>query len=209
MQMLLNFKGIVFEDLASKKNIVMIININEKVKLELTAVKHAEALYVAVDNNREHLSGFLPWVDNMRSVEDFRSYMENAESLYEQSKEVSFVIILHEVPVGRIGLHHLNLQNKNASIGYWLTKEAQGKGIIINSCWQMLDYGFKELGLHRIEIKAATGNLKSQAIPEKLGFKKEGILRQAELVDTSFLDLFVYSILDFEWSKESTKPGEA
>src|SRR6478752_5021848 len=105
----------------------MIITIDEKVRLELTAEKHAEGLYAAVNSNREHLSEFLPWVDNRQSVADFRVYIKNCDSLYQQNKEVSFVIILQDTPVGRIGLHYINLQNRNASIGYWLTKNAQGK----------------------------------------------------------------------------------
>lgn len=180
----------------------MTINISEKIKLELTSKKHSEALFTVVDNNREHLSVFLPWVNNMKSVGDFGNYINNCELLYRQSKDVSFVIIYNEQPVGRIGLHQINLQNKNASIGYWLTKAVEGKGIITNSCKQIVAYGFKELGLHRIEIKAASENFKSQAIPEKLGFKKEGILREAELVNNKFLDLYVYSILKTEWIEE-------
>ncbi len=177
----------------------MTININEKVNLELTAEKHTEGLFVAVNQNREHLSEFLPWVHNMQSVDDLRNYIENCELLYRKKQEVSFVIMLEEIPVGRIGLHYINSQNKNASIGYWLTKEAEGNGVVINSCKELVTYGFRELGLHRIEVKAATGNLKSQAIPEKLGFTKEGILRQAEFVNHNFLDIVVYSMLDNEW----------
>ena len=182
----------------------MIIVIDENLRLELTAEKHARGLFDAVDANREHLSQFLPWVDNMQSVDDFRDYIKNCELLYQQNKEVSFVILLDGLVVGRIGLHYLNLQNKNAAIGYWLIKDAEGKGIISKSCRAIITYGFQELKLHRIEIKAAIGNFKSQAIPEKLNFKKEGILRQAELVNNKFLDLFIYSILDFEWRNETT-----
>ena len=101
----------------------------------------------------------------------------NCELLYGEKKEVSFVIILNNKTVGRIGLHHLNLQNKIAAVGYWLTKEAQGKGIIYQSCRKLIDYGFNELGLNRIEIKCAFENYKSQAIPEKFNFQKEGIMR--------------------------------
>ena len=50
----------------------MTININERVRLELTAEKHAKALYDAVDSNRKHLSAFLPWVDSMQSAGDFQ-----------------------------------------------------------------------------------------------------------------------------------------
>jgi ribosomal-protein-serine acetyltransferase len=182
----------------------MTINIDEKLRLELTAEKHTKALYDAVDNNREHLSEFLPWVDNIQSIDDFHSYIKNCELLYQQGKEVSFVIILDEVPVGRIGLHHLNIQNKNAAIGYWLTKNAEGKGIISRSCKVIITYAFQELGLHRIEIKAAVDNLRSQAIPKKFNFTKEGILRQAELVNNKFLDLVLYSMISNEWMEKTT-----
>lgn len=177
----------------------MIIPIDTNLKLELTATKHAEGLFEAVDKNREHLSPFLPWVGDMKSISDFQSYIKNCKQLYEEKKEVSFVISSDENIIGRIGLHYINLQNKNASIGYWLTKAAEGKGIITKSCKKLVTYGFQELGLHRIEIKAAVNNLRSQAIPQKLNFKQEGILREAELVNDTFLDLVLYSMLADEW----------
>ena len=111
----------------------MIIVIDENLRLELTAEKHARGLFDAVDANREHLSQFLPWVDNMQSVDDFNNYIKNCESLYQQGKEVSFVIIFGEIAVGRIGLHHLNSLNKNAAIGYWLAKNAEAENYPIIS----------------------------------------------------------------------------
>jgi len=113
----------------------------------------------------------------------------------------SFVIFYNNAIVGRIGLHYMNLRDKNASIGYWLAKSAEGKGIIIQSCKAIIDYGFNELGLQRIEIKAATANQRSRAIPLKLGFTEEGILRQAELVKGEFLDIVLFSMLKNEWNK--------
>ena len=180
----------------------MTITIDEKLRLELTAEKHAGALFDAVDNNRQHLAEFLPWVGNMQSVNDFRNYIENCEMLYQQGKEVSFVIISGEVLVGRIGLHYINIQNKSAAIGYWLTKKAEGKGIMVRCCKALTTYGFQKLSLHRIEIKAAVNNTRSQAIPEKLNFVNEGILREAELVNDTFLDLVLYSMLEREWKEK-------
>ena len=181
----------------------MNIVVNEDIRLELTSAKHALQLFHAVDNSRAHLSEFLPWVDNIQSVQDFTDYLTSCEGLYQQKKEVSFVIFFKESIVGRIGLHHLNLQNKAGAIGYWLTKSAEGKGVIINASKAVIDYGFHDLGLHRIEIKAAATNIKSQAVPEKLNFHKEGVLRQAELLNNQFVDLILYSMLADEW--ESNK----
>jgi ribosomal-protein-serine acetyltransferase len=63
----------------------------------------------------------------------------------------------------------------------------------------MIDEGFTRLHLNRIEIRAALENFKSQAIPERLGFKKEGLIRQGEFVNDHFVDLYVYSLLKEEW----------
>ena len=177
----------------------MIIQIDKTLQLELTAPKHAAGLLDAVKRNREHLSKFLSWVGNMQSINDFANYIDNCEHLYKQVNQVSFVILSGDEVIGRIGLHHMNLQNKNAEIGYWLIKSAEGKGIITKSCKALISYGFKELGLQRIVIKAAVENEKSHAIPKRLGFTREGILRHAEFVNNQFLDLALYSILQDEW----------
>lgn len=180
----------------------MILKIDDNILLELTSAKHAKGLFEAVDANRKHLSEFLPWVDNMKSISDFEEYIRNCESLYRQKKEISFVIFFEKKVIGRIGLHHINMDNKIASIGYWITKDAQGKGIITKSCKKLISFGFNETNLHRIEIKAAVENLKSQAIPKKLNFIKEGILREAELVNGKYLDIVLFSMLENEWKEE-------
>lgn len=180
----------------------MNITIDENINLELLAENHAAALFDIVNNNRAHLSQFLPWVPNMQTVDDFREYIKNCEMLYRQKKEVSFVIMLNDKPVGRIGLHHLDLEFKIGAIGYWLDESFEGQGIITKSCKTLINYGFKELNLNRIEIKAAVKNFKSQAIPVKLHFKKEGILRQADLINNEFIDLALYSMLKDEWIEQ-------
>ncbi len=114
---------------------------------------------------------------------------------------MSFIILLNDKVVARIGLNHLNLQNKTGAIGDWLGKNVQGKGIITKSCIKLIDYGFREMNLNRIEIKASVKNFKSQAIPEKLNFRKGSILRQAEFVNNEFIDLFLYAMLKEDWIK--------
>lgn len=177
--------------------------VNEYIRLETASVQHAQQLFAAIDSSRLHLSAFLPWVDAMGSVADVTAYLKNCELLAGQGKEVSFVIFYHEVPAGRIGLHHISLENKSAAIGYWLTKQAQGHGVVTLSCKALIGHGFNALGLHRIEIKAAVENVRSQAIPQKLNFKQEGILREAEWVNGAFIDLVLYSLLREDWNEHN------
>src|SRR5690625_199905 len=89
---------------------------------------------------------------------------------------------------------------KIAYIGYWLDIEHQGKGIMTRAVRALTDYAFEEFDLNRVDIRAAVGNVKSRAIPERLGYKKEGVLRQSEWLYDHFVDHAVYSMLKSEWN---------
>ena len=175
---------------------------SETTTLEPIADHHANSAFELIDNNRDYLRVWLPWVDNMQAVENFQNFIQGAKQRLSAGMEVSFMILNKGKVAGRIGLYYIDQQNKIASIGYWLGEEYQGKGIVTKACKEVIKHGFTELGLNRIEIKCATGNTRSQAIPERLGFTKEGILRQAELVNGQFHDLYLYSLLKQEWEKD-------
>ena len=169
------------------------------VSLKLIAEEHAASLLHLVNNNRQYLRSWLPWVDHMQTVENFKTYIANCEKQHEEGTDYGYVIKWNEKIAGRIGIHYINRQNQLGSIGYWLGEEFSGKGIITKACAALISQCFAHLSLNRIEIKCATGNQKSAAVAERLGFTKEGILRQAELVNGVFLDLYVYSMLKQEW----------
>jgi ribosomal-protein-serine acetyltransferase len=65
----------------------------------------------------------------------------------------------------------------------------------------LIDYGFKVVGLHRMEILMAVGNDASEGVAKRLGFQYEGILRSGELVNGEFLDDKLYAMLSHEWKK--------
>jgi ribosomal-protein-serine acetyltransferase len=71
------------------------------------------------------------------------------------------------------------------------------------SCGCLLDYAFRNLGMNRVEIRCATGNTRSRAIPERLGFKEEGTVRQAEWLYDHYVDHVVYSMLRDEWCEKN------
>lgn len=177
----------------------MILPLDETLRLERLAEAHAEALFAVIEQDRTHLAEFLPWVPRMQSAEDFRRYVQTSETLFREKTDVSFAIVRAGVPVGRVGLHAIHPQNQSAAIGYWLGCDAEGLGIMTRSCKTLLTYGFGELGLQRIELKAAVENSKSRAVAERLRFRQEGVLRQAEWVNGRFLDLALYALLRDEW----------
>jgi ribosomal-protein-serine acetyltransferase len=78
-------------------------------------------------------------------------------------------------------------------------EELQGKGIVTRSCLTMMGFAFDELKLNRVEIHVAVGNDRSSAIPERLGFTREGILRKMGWHAGEHVDLVVYGMLAEEW----------
>jgi ribosomal-protein-serine acetyltransferase len=85
-----------------------------------------------------------------------------------------------------------------SEIGYWIVKE--GTRARHGRCRALIDHAFRELGVHRVVIHAASANLRGQRIPERLGFTREGILREAGKGRHGYHDLVVYGLLDREWA---------
>ena len=101
--------------------------------------------------------------------------------------------------VGVIGLHYLDLVNKRTSIGYYLAEDFQKKGIMTRCTKALIQYVYEEYDINRIEIRMSTKNKKSRAIPIRLGFTQEGILRSDERLQGEFSDSYVYSLLREEY----------
>jgi ribosomal-protein-serine acetyltransferase len=177
----------------------MTIQVDDEITLAILDEEHAEETFDLINNNRDHLREWLPWVDSMKNIENFKAYIINSRHLYEDGTDLGYVILYNSKIAGRIGLHHINRANRLGAIGYWLGESFAGKGIITRSCQALIRHGFTKINLNRIEIKCGTGNHKSKAIAERLKFKQEGILHQAECVNGNFIDLFLFAMLREEW----------
>jgi ribosomal-protein-serine acetyltransferase len=180
---------------------MMIIRVDDTTSLEFLEEIHAESLYSIVNANRAYLREWLPWVDSMQTVANFKQHIIDTNKRAAAKTDFGYAIIIDKNIVGRIGMHYINPQNKIGEIGYWLASGMQGKGILTKCCIALIDHGFTVLDLNRIEIKCAVANDKSRAIPEKLRFNREGLLRQAQLLNGKFVDLYLYAMLKEEWKQ--------
>jgi ribosomal-protein-serine acetyltransferase len=163
------------------------------------AQSDAAALWDAVERNRARLREWLPWVDGTRSAADLALFIERSAAQEDAHLGAQTGIWLDGALAGSIGCHPIDWKNRSTSIGYWLDAAHQGKGVITRCTEALLNHLFFELRLHRVEIRCATGNRRSCAIPAGLGFEREGIARDAEWVNDRFLDLVVWSMLAPQW----------
>jgi ribosomal-protein-serine acetyltransferase len=179
----------------------MIIKADDEISLELMDEHHAEEVVNLIISNRQHLSTWFPWVERMQHKENFLDFIDHCKKRTADGADYAYVVYWNKQLVGRIGIYYIDKYNRIGSIGYWIGQEYEGRGIMTKATNALISYGFKTLGLNRIEIKCGTKNYKSQGIPERLGFKKEGVLRQAEILNEEYQDLNLYSILKSEFSE--------
>ena len=177
------------------------LDLGDGAELHRFSMQDAETLFALVDAERERLRRWLPWVDGVRTAEDERAWLKAVLSSA-GLKEEGYGIWDRGELAGGAGMH-LDSLNDGADIGYWLGQSFEGRGLVTRACRALIDRAFLELRLHRITIHAAPDNARSRAVPERLGFTQEAVLRQAGKTALGYVDLVVYSMLDHEWQARS------
>lgn len=175
--------------------------IEMEIELKLLEIDHAEEIFKSINSNREHLRDYLPWVDETKSIEDTKEFIKHSKNQYINNEGFDAGIWYEGKYVGMIGFHSLKRRVNSISIGYWIDENFTGKGIVTNACKQFINYAFEILKMNRVEITCAEDNLKSRAIPERLEFIEEGIIRDGELRDGTYVGLVVYGMLKREWNR--------
>jgi ribosomal-protein-serine acetyltransferase len=164
-------------------------------ELRRYSIDDAEELFGVVVANRERLNRWMPWSDGVREVADQRAWLERHLDDLE-----GLGLFVDGRLVGGVGLTHDPFRIAG-EIGYWIDAAFEGKGLVTAAVRAMIDVGFRDLGLHRIAIRAGVDNPRSRAIPQRLGFTREGVLRGegSGSGGHGFHDLVVYGILEDEW----------
>lgn len=135
-----------------------------------------------------------------------------ARELYEQYIKPSLTLFRlgmflksTDQAIGTLGLYGVDKCHKRAILGYDLLREHWGKGYATEAVASLIDYSFNELNLNRIHASADIDNKRSLAVLERLGFTREGVMRQKDFYKGAFHDDVVYSMLKSEWSTKVKK----
>jgi ribosomal-protein-serine acetyltransferase len=166
--------------------------------LRLLEEADAEELYALVDSNRAYLARWLPWANETRRP-DVLDFIRTTRRQLADNNGLQMAIVGDGEIIGVAGFHAIDWQNHSTSIGYWLAEARQGRGTMTEAVRALTDHAFAAWKLNRVEIRVAVENIRSRAIPTRLGFTEEGLLRQAERLGERFEDLVVYSMLAKDW----------
>ncbi|WP_332647504.1 GNAT family N-acetyltransferase [Lysinibacillus sp. 54212] len=177
--------------------------IDEELSLKLVTRKDADEIFEMIDRGREHFRQWLGWVDASTDNTVTRNFIDMNLKKYANYEALDTAIVYQGKIVGKIGLNSINYANKTTYIGYMLDEAYQGKGIMTRATKAMVTLAFEEYDLHKVEIHVAEGNLKSRAIPERLGFQQEGIVRSNEWLYDHYVDHVIYGMLRKEWLEKA------
>lgn len=169
--------------------------VNKDIKLYLPRISYAEDLFELVSNQRDHLSPYVPFATSVKNVDDVKKFIKNIQITNQSKRSLITYLFYQEELIGSIGFVNINPKHASAEMGYWISKDFQGKGIVTKSCKKLIAYGFKHFDFHRIAMKVVPKNERSLKIPKRLGFEEEGLERGAFLNDGMFYDLMVFSLL--------------
>jgi ribosomal-protein-serine acetyltransferase len=175
------------------------MTINKDLRLRTLSENDAHVLFELVDANRKHLREWLPWLDANTEVDHSRAFIRSVLKQEADNLGPTYGIMFSERIVGIVGYHPIQWNNKSVEIGYWLSCEVTGHGIMTKCCRALVDHAFGVIGLNRVTIPAAFRNSKSRAIPERLGFKKEGVIRDAEWLYDHYVDHVLYTSSTRYW----------
>jgi ribosomal-protein-serine acetyltransferase len=166
--------------------------------LRPVAADDLDELHTLVSVNREHLAPWMPWAADV-GREGTETFLTTAQEQAAGGNGVQLAITQRGRIVGIIGFHYVSRLQSSTSLGYWLDARAQGRGTVTLAVSKLVDHAFSVWRLHRVEIRAAVDNARSRAIPLRLGFVEEGVMRDGERFGDRYVDLVVYSMLEPDW----------
>jgi ribosomal-protein-serine acetyltransferase len=166
-----------------------------RLELRPTGPHVFDELWTASEASLPELRPWMAWaVDH--NPEDARKFVVASEEGWRSGSAYNFTIFENGVAAGNCGLNRVDSLALSSEIGYWLRSDLCGRGLMTEAASAVIDFGFEEVHLHRIELHAGVDNVASIRVAEKLGFQREGLLRGRGLGAAGHYDMYAYGLLE-------------
>ena len=134
-------------------------------------------------------------------VKDYEGALEHIRMIDEKIEDnsgINWSIRLKDNPklLGIIGFYRMQPENYRSEIGYILSPDHHGKGIVTEAVNRLIEFGFEDLKLHSIEAIIDPENHASEKVLQKCGFVKEAHLKESDFWEGKFRDKVIYSLLE-------------
>ncbi|HUD68651.1 MAG TPA: GNAT family N-acetyltransferase [Acidimicrobiales bacterium] len=130
-----------------------------------------EAIRALIERSRPTLSQFLGWAVEPLDAAAEAAVQADIERRWREGRDAGWVIVEDGAPRGMLGLHRRGGPDE-LEIGYWLDDAATGRGLVTEACRMAIDVAFGIEGIDVVEINHDAANLRSGAVPQRLGFSR-------------------------------------
>ncbi len=183
-------------------------------RLELRPFRRRDldALVDAAADSLADLSKWLPWAHSGYGRRDALVFLRDSVSAWGEGRAFDFTIRYLDDPgfhVGNVSVWYTSRQSRVGEVGYWIRSSETSRGVATEATARILEVAFGELALHRVVLRIAVGNRGSERVAEKLGFTREGLLRQELQVNGEWVDHSIWGLLEEEYQYMKTQYTEA
>jgi ribosomal-protein-serine acetyltransferase len=172
-------------------NVVDAIPVSETIALRALERAEIGRVWEVIERNRTHLARWLTWAESA-TFETTRAFLEDQIAQHEDGRIAIYGIWWNGRLAGSIALRNLEAPAET-NVGYYLAEFACGHGVMSASLRALANVAFTSLGVYRIELAAALGNMESRRVAERAGFVFEGIARARVIVHGRLHDAAVYA----------------
>ena len=177
------------------------LHITPGLELISAASAHAEALLAMLQRNRSHIGRYLPKVTELDSIGKVQAHLTLCIEQWQARALFEFHVFHQGELCGILRLNHFAWEDRQASLAYLLDEAHTGRGILTQAARAVLAFGFHTLDLNRVELRCVTTNRASQRVAERLGFTREGELRETEWLEGAPVNDYVYGLLRREFER--------
>ena len=170
------------------------LKVDSEISISLVQLSFAPIYVELFEQNLTYLEQWLAWPPHCKTEQEFATFIRKSLHDYADGKSMVCAIFYNDLLVGNVSFNTINYDLKKVEIGYWITQSAQGNGIMTRVCNKLIEIAFEQLLMDKVEISAATENLASRAVCERLGMKLEGVISNAENLNGRIVDHAIYGL---------------
>ncbi len=174
----------------------------ERFVLQRFTRRDASTLDDAIRASLPDLNQWLPWARMDYTSGDTTAFIRESVQAWKEDRAWDYSIRKRDDPsrhIGNISVWTTSKLGKIAEIGYWVRSDEVSRGVCTEAVDRLLEETFDALGYHKVVLRIALGNDASDRVAEKLGFTREGVLREELLIRGNWVDHSLWSLLDREY----------
>jgi len=168
------------EPLTPRRDPYFTIVVDDEISLGIPNEDDDELYYGLVKDNLDHLAPWMWWANEDFELDSSTQFIRDSLTDYYAGTAYPMWIYEKGVLVGSVQIRNLGSASKDVEVGYWLSEDAQGRGIATKAMSKLIDLAHEEYKFDRVVLQTAVNNEKSGRLAEQLGFVLEGIVLNDE-----------------------------